>query len=201
MVKALSCPKCGAPLNLQSEDTRTVKCEYCDTIIQLDTQQNVSRIGKYVPKKDTGPLKLGMQGNFRGRNFQVVGLLEYSNVDGDVWWEYLVVFDDGESAWISYDDGDWSILFKKKLRSPLPENPRPGQVVTINNMSVFIEEVGVAKITNVAGEIPFAVDADEEINYIDGYNTEDDSLVSIEYTEDEIEMFIGYETSKRGLGL
>lgn len=200
MAKTQECPKCGAPLSILSEEIRAVKCEYCDTVIQLDNYQNISRIGKYIPKKTgTGPLKVGMQGRFRGKAFKIIGLLEYTE-DGDSWWEYLVSFEDGRIAWISYDDGYWSILFKEKIKSEIPKHPRVGSKIRINDMAVIVEEVGSARITNIVGQIPFTVDADEEIGYIDGY-TPDDTLVSVEYTEDEIELFVGYEVSRKELGI
>lgn len=201
MTKAITCMKCGAPLQLTNPEVRTVKCEFCDVINQLDTEQNPAKMGKFVPKKTSaGPLKVGMQGNFRGQQpFTISGLLEYSE-DGDTWYEYMCEFSDGTLGWLQYDDGDWIMYFKKQLKTPVPPGVRANSRINVNGMSVTVEEVGTARITHVEGQIPFAVDYEDDIDYIDGC-TEDDKAISIEIAEDEVELFVGREVNRRMLGV
>lgn len=200
MVTELKCLKCGAPLDLKSPEIRTIKCEFCDTVNMLDNNQAPAKMGKHVPKRQAGPLQVGASGNYKGRPFTLVGLLEYTDDENYSWWEYLMRFEDGSVAWLQYDDEEWSVLFKKRLKSEVPKNIRAGQRITINGLQVTIEEVGDAVISHVEGQIPFVVDADDDIFFIDGY-TPDDQLVSIEYTDEEMELFIGEEVTRGQLGL
>jgi hypothetical protein len=197
-VTTLNCKKCGAPIELMSDEIKTIKCAYCNIINRISADKTIS-LGNTVTRKLVGPFKLGTTGRYKGTNFEIVGLLEYTG-GGYTWWEYLIRFADFRVGWLQYDDGDLALFFKQRLKTQLPAKIVPNMRIKINNLSVIIEEVGSATISHIDGQIPFSVDLQEKIYYIDGY-TDDDTLVSIERTEEETELFVGEEVSREQLGI
>ena len=76
---------------------------------------------------------------------------------------------------------------------------RAGQNVMIGNKKIMVKEKGTAEVAGAEGELSFYVEPGTKVTYMDGVS--EGKKVSIEATEDEIEMFIGRPLLKRDISV
>ena len=116
----------------------------------------------------------------------MVGRLRYQ-YEGGFWDEWFLTFDDDKPGWLVEDEGEYTFYVKTTAQGSLPsfDTVSVGNRVTIAGREVFITEKGHAEIAGGEGQLAFQILPGEKVDYVDG--TSEDRLVSVEYTEDEIE--------------
>jgi hypothetical protein len=197
-MKSMSCPSCGAPLDIKNRFVKMVTCDFCSQVMLLkdtglDPTGQVAKLAE-LPS----PLFVDATGQMQGRKFQVMGRLRYQ-YDAGLWDEWFVVFDDGLPGWLVEDEGEFILYHKETLTSSVPpfDQIAVGSVIPIAGRQVFVTEKGKAQIAGGEGQLAFDILPGEEVRYVDGNSGEDQ--ISVEYTSDEIEFLVGRAVARDDL--
>jgi len=191
----INCPQCGATIEVKNRYSKIIICEYCETHCALESG-NAAILGKFPKLADLPTyLFLGAEGTINGKAFRAAGRMRYQHKSG-YWDEWFLLFDDESQAWLTEDEGEYGIYKGKKIKTELPDldEIKVGKKITINDMKISVMEKGEASVAGAQGELNFYVQPGEKIRYIEGIS--DGKLISIEASENEIEMFIGDELER-----
>jgi hypothetical protein len=192
MAKKMSCPSCGAPLNITNRFVKMVACDFCAQTLLL-TDSGLDPTGKTAKLADLGsPLYIDATGTLRGQKFQVLGRLRYQ-YDSGIWDEWFLTFDGiNKPGWLVEDEGEHTFYHKETLTSAVPpfDKVAVGQVYAISGREVFVTQKGTAKILGGEGQLAFTITPGETVRYLDGNSGAEQ--ISIEYTKDEIEFLVGW---------
>lgn len=140
---------------------------------------------------------VGSRGTILDKAFLVLGRMRYK-YDGGFYDEWFIELD-GQNAWLTEDEGTYTLftdLFEA-VDIPEIESLRAGQNFTVGDKKVMIKEKGEAVVEGGEGELYFYVEPGSDITYIDAIS--EGKKVSIEYTEEEVEMFMGRPLLKRDI--
>ncbi len=86
------CPSCGAPIHFKIGSAVVTVCPYCSSVVARGDRRPED-LGKVAAIVATGSrLELGMRGDYQGRNFEVVGHVQWSHPAGGLWNEWYVAF-------------------------------------------------------------------------------------------------------------
>ncbi len=188
--KRLSCPACGAPLPLKNRFVKMITCDFCGQI-SLVHDSGLDPTGKTAKLAEMPSLLyLDAAGKLWNQPFKVMGRLRYQ-YDAGLWDEWFIVFDNGKPGWLVVDEGNYSFFVKQTFTGTIPpfDSIRVGQTVQIADRQVFITERGQAHIIGGEGQLAFTLVPGEKVSYVEG--TAGNALVSVEYTDDEIELSLG----------
>lgn len=197
-MKNMSCPSCGAPLNIENRFVKMVTCDFCGQVsllkdTGLDPTGQTAKLAE-LPS----PLYVDAVGTLWGKKFQVLGRLRYQ-YDAGLWDEWFLTIEGDRPGWLVEDEGEFIFYNKQTLSSPVPpyEDIRVGSTIKIGNRQVFITEKGTAKIAGGEGQLAFAITPGQEVKYVDGNSGEDQ--ISLEITPNEIEFLIGRQVPPSAL--
>jgi len=201
--KEIKCPNCGAPLKLKSGLAKLVVCEFCNSEIDL-TKENGIKVGERHRKEYPSRLKvsLGQLAQFNNKEFELIGRLVYEYEDDDeidYWEEFLFLSAEGEYLWLECDVEGFKIY--NEFRPKRPINPRElskGQAIEIDGDRGTVKETGSAKIAFFEGEMTWKTKIDSMVNYVD-VSMSDNSSVSIEYNDRELEFFRGQAITRNAV--
>lgn len=107
----LTCPTCGAPVEIRSESTERAACAYCYSLLDLD-RGNLRFLEQLQQPKVQPLLALGSTGTLEGEALTVLAFMQrYTVVDGITyaWSEYLL-HGQGGYRWLMEDNGHWAYL-------------------------------------------------------------------------------------------
>ncbi len=208
---AIKCASCGAALNVTSESTRIVRCSHCDYVNKINykgeteiwvdgTESHRSNLRTFMNKRLRSiGLDVGAQVSLAGEVFNLIGGLEFSYEDG-----FFVKFVlrsnnplDIKDYFLMWDT-EFFGLYAYEKRSGITEKRLKKMEVgksfkTEMGDKIVVDEKGKAKIISFAGEVPFVVDEDEEIEYFDGYFLNKDGLFTIDKTKNRFQVYFGKE--------
>lgn len=203
--KIESCPTCAAPVEFRLSTALVTVCEYCHTVVAR-SDKVLEDLGKVADLVDTGsPLERGMTGQFENHPFEVVGLVQYQHPAGGVWTEWYLRFPNDKVKWLAEAQGRWTILSRKRLpdkfKLPEFESLQPGDEVAITDRVRFVvAEVGVAKASSAAGDIPWSFKPHSEHRFADLQGS-DSLAATIEYDESVPQLFLGRDVELAELHL
>ncbi|HOD14619.1 MAG: DUF4178 domain-containing protein [Spirochaetes bacterium] len=196
-MSASQCPSCGAPVEVKNRFSKVLVCSYCGTHLRL-TGDGFDATGKH-PKLAEFPslFKVGSTGTILGRPFTAMGRMRY-NYPGGHFDEWFMEYDGG-TAWVTEDEGTYSLYteVEEALEFPDITTVRAGQNVMIGEKKVMVKEKGNAEVAGAEGELSFYIEPGTKLTYMDGVS--DGRKVSIEATENEIELFSGRPLLKRDI--
>lgn len=196
-MSASQCPSCGAPVEVKNRFSKVLVCSYCGTHLRL-TGDGFDATGKH-PKLAEFPslFKVGSTGTILGRPFTAMGRMRY-NYPGGHFDEWFMEYDGG-TAWVTEDEGTYSLYteVEEALEFPDITTVRAGQNVMIGGKKVMVKEKGNAEVAGAEGELSFYIEPGTKLTYMDGVS--DGRKVSIEATENEIELFSGRPLLKRDI--
>ena len=197
MADAQHCPTCGAPLRIRNRFVRVVTCEFCGSVALYDGA-HLDPTGRTAGLVDLpSPLYLDATGRIGRRPFRVLGRLLYE-YDGGFWTEWFLAVEGAGRAWLTEDEGTFSILQRKDdVEAPPFEAARPGETLRVAGLDVFVAEVGEATIVGGEGQLGAEILPGETIRYVDGSAGEDE--VSVEYAEAGAEVFVGRAVPREAL--
>ncbi|MFC1670661.1 DUF4178 domain-containing protein [Spirochaetota bacterium] len=191
------CPSCGAPIEIKNRFSKIVVCEYCNTHSKVK-DNGLDPSGKH-PKLAEFPsiFSVGSSGTILGKPFTAMGRMRYK-CEGAHYDEWFLSYD-GDTAWFTEDEGTYTIYTDLIEVTELPEvsSLRAGQNITVGDKRVMIKEVGKSVVEGGEGELSYYVEPGTEVTYVDG--VAEGKKVSIEFSEDEMEMFIGRPLLKRDI--
>jgi hypothetical protein len=130
-------------------------CGYCQSTVVRDGD-TLSRIGKMAELfKDFSPLQLQASGVWQGRNFTLVGRLQYKYAQG-TWTEWYAVQDDGSAAFLSEDNGAYVFSLPTSLQRAVPpaESFRVGATTAINAKPFSVASNEQVSLLSAQGELP-----------------------------------------------
>jgi hypothetical protein len=149
------CPGCGAPVEFRSAQSTHAVCGYCQSTVVRDGD-TLSRIGKMAELfNDFSPLQLQASGVWQGRNFTLVGRLQYKYAQG-TWTEWYAILDDGSAAFLSEDNGAYVFSRPTSLQRAVPpaENFRIGATTAINAKPFSVASNESVVLLSAQGELP-----------------------------------------------
>jgi hypothetical protein len=196
-MSSMNCASCGAPVEIVNRFSKVLVCGYCGTHLKV-SDGGVEIAGKYPKLADFPSIfQVGSRGTILGKPFTALGRMRYKYQGGhfDEWFvEY-----DGDKAWFTEDDGTYTLytdLFEA-VEIPDISTVKAGQNMLVGDKKVMIKEKGKAVVEGGEGELFFYVEPGSEVIYLDAVS--EGKKVSIEYTEDEVEMFTGRPLLKRDI--
>ncbi|MET0519167.1 MAG: DUF4178 domain-containing protein [Burkholderiaceae bacterium] len=166
--QALPCPNCGAALTPRLENTRSIVCAQCQSVV--DISQGVGAdLAHYRQEMGMQPqIPLGTTGQLAASGgspqpWQVVGYLERCDIpesadDEQTFWREYLLYNpmDGFAFLVDTEEG-WSIV------RPITGAPKPGNggAVVWQDKSFAQRWTYTAKVTHVLGEFYWRVKRDE----------------------------------------
>jgi len=180
-VGQFKCQSCGGGLELSSKRTKYVSCPYCGSVADASTDaykiltKGVSP-DKFKPRSF---IKLGMRGNFDGKEYKVIGRTcwrndykEYWDEDGETGYsdekwnfeEWLLLGEDGDYKSIIEDED--SFAFAESFIPNYPSIPEGTQTKDFNdNKNVRVLEYGQSEILYFEGESTYLVKPGSVVNF------------------------------------
>jgi hypothetical protein len=148
------------------------------------------------------PLRLGMKATMRGREYELTGRIVISMMEEGVrypWDEFLLVSSDGDCLFLEYDEGQWKLTETFVPNTPVSPQEAvklgvQGQV-NLDGVSAHITQISRATINFVEGELTWAAEAGDSVDYFDAQGF--GRIYSVEWSEDEIEFYKGQFLSNR----
>lgn len=198
-----ACPSCGAPVTFQHAALVAAVCERCSSTVVRDGA-DVRAIGKVAPfVRDLSPMQVGARGSWKGRGFEVAGVLRKGRARVR-WNEWAVAFDDGASGWLAEGNGIWQIfpdpgLERKKV--PAYDDLKVGRTLDMFDARWFILEVGEAAVTAAEGALPEGVVQGQRFGYADLREVGGVRTATIDYADAPPTIYLGEAVDLPALGL
>jgi Domain of unknown function (DUF4178) len=116
----------------------------------------LARIGKMAELfDDFSPLQLMASGKFNGKNFTLIGRLQYRYAQG-TWTEWIAGFDDGTTGSLSEDNGAFvfSSVFTSKNTMPAAAMFEVAHTTAINGKTYTVAANNNVSLISAQGELP-----------------------------------------------
>jgi hypothetical protein len=197
MSSSYTCPSCGAPVEIKNRFSKVAVCAYCDTHLKVN-EGALSPAGRHAKLAEFPSIfKIGAKGTILGKPFNVLGRMRYK-YSGGYFDEWFIEYD-GEPSWFAEDEGTFTIYTDMLETAEFPpiDTVKAGQNITVGDKKMMIKEKGRAVIEGGEGELYYYVEPGTEVIYMDAVS--EGKKVSIEYTDDEIELFTGRPLLKRDI--
>jgi hypothetical protein len=207
--RRLACPACAGNIALRgSSEIELVVCMHCGA--NIDTSTNDYKIiaknpGALRRRGTPTPLtlELGMIGSVKGRRYEIIGRIQYKQVDEGVyvWDEYLLFSPEYGYGWLVAENGHFVFLSPTKSK---PEQKHTSltyrKTFNIGPVVFQVFEKGTARVHEVEGELTWAAKIGDAVEFVDAIAPP--LTYCIEWTEKEIEYFTGsyVETSDIWVG-
>jgi hypothetical protein len=188
-------------------------CSYCKSTLVREGEM-LRRIGQSASFfSDHSPLLLGARGKHGGRPFTLVGRVQMAyttpgeDTDGR-WSEWHALFDDGESAWLSEDNGGYvlSSAWAPAKGQPVPADLHLDLRVSVGESLVLgaqpwaVGSVVMARVQAAEGELAFKPDFKNAFKLLELRNTRDEVL-SVDTSEQPPRLYLGRKVVLEALGL
>lgn len=196
-MSSMNCASCGAPVEINNRFSKILVCSYCGTHLKVSSE-GVVIAGKYPKLADFPSIfNVGTKGTILGKPFIALGRMRFK-YDSGRFDEWFIDYD-GDKAWFTEDDGTYTLYTDLFEAVEMPDITivRAGQNMLVGDKKVMIKEKGKAVVEGGEGELFFYIEPGEEIVYLDA--VKEGKKVSIEFTENEVEMFIGRPLLKRDI--
>jgi len=196
-MSSMNCASCGAPVEIKNRFSKVFVCSYCGSHLKV-SDSGLDIAGKY-PRLAEFPsiFKVGSKGTILGKSFSALGRMRYKYQGGyyDEWFIDL----DGEKAWFTEDEGTFTLYTDLFEAVDIPDVNiiKAGQNIMVGDKKVMVKEKGHAVVEGGEGELYFYVEPGTEVVYLDAVS--EGKKVSVEYTENEVEMFAGRPLLKRDI--
>ena len=171
----VNCPNCGAEVTFRSAALPSRVCDYCQTIL-VRRGEGVEAVGKAASLPfDVSPIQIGTRGTFETHSFEVIGRVRWGWTDGS-WNEWLLLFDDGGTAWLGEAMGQFMLLRERPLgdinaeavnRIAAGEEVPIGSTAVIDGGTLIVSDAREATCIAAEGELPFTAPAGWTIYSVD----------------------------------
>jgi hypothetical protein len=189
--RTANCPNCGAPILFIWSGAVQTTCAYCQSVL-VRHDVDLERVGVAgdVPP-DASPVQRGAVGNWRGRDFTVVGRIVYAYGRGG-WSEWHLRFNDGGGGWLSDAQLEWAISELVESPPPLPHVSavRRDHPLAYAGETYVVTTLTRAHYQAVEGELPFEYWDKSEVLFAD-LRTPSAKFATIDYSEPTPLFFAG----------
>ena len=195
-----NCPQCGAPVVFRWSQAVQTTCPYCSSIL-VRTDVDLEKVGVVSDYPlDPSPIMIGTEGVYDSKPFVVIGRICYE-YDGGGWNEWHIVFNTGESSWLSDAQLEYTVTRQLPWAESLnSHNLDPGVMVDVGGAYYTVTTLTNANYRAVEGELPFQFWDKTVCRFID-LRSQDDRFLTIDYTEDPSLLFGGRAVSFDSLKL
>lgn len=189
-----SCPNCGAPIVFRYAQAVQTTCPYCTSIL-VRTDVDIQKVGEVSAyPADPSPIMIGTEGVYENKPFVVLGRICYEYSEGG-WNEWHIVFNTGESAWLSDAQLQYAIT---KITTWPPAfaslSLDVGTVVDVSGTFYTVTTVTRANYRAVEGELPFQFWDKTQCTFVD-LRTPDARFMTVDFTENPPLLFAGKTVS------
>lgn len=196
----IDCKGCGAKVDIHTGmRMKTFVCEYCGSVCDSEKVVAVQKAQDAREKyKPWSHLRLGMQAQLLGHEYQIVGRIRVEEKDWH-WDEWFLMSENGFPIFLQEDEGQFSIF--RVYYPTMPVDPRElykGDKVKLDQKGtkMKVKERGKAKLAFIEGELTWEAKPGDKFKYLDGRKK--DTRFSVEWTKGEIQFLRGeYRGSKK----
>jgi hypothetical protein len=195
-LELLKCPQCGGSVDIQGgAEIKTLVCSYCGSVLDLTSEQAavIGQTNKYI--RPMMPIKPGMECTFKEEVHQVIGWIRYEGWDDEERWrwdEWLLASATGKYRWLSYDTEEGFVL-QEKISPLAPFDPRRATSIQVPGGTARVTERAPARVIALDGEMTWQCTVGDQVAYFEAQRGS--ARYSVEYTQDEIELFEGQALS------
>jgi hypothetical protein len=203
-MKLAHCPACGGLVEFHVASSLVTICEHCHSAIARGDKA-LEDVGKVADLVDSqSPLRLGLQGNYRGKNYEIVGRVQYQHPAGGVWDEWYMAFGGDRWGWLAEAQGRFYVTFEVPLRSsinlPAFDQLEAGQAYNLGKIGVLkVGERNEAAAASAEGEIPWLFKPRASVRFADLYGPHA-QFATLDYSDAEPRIYVGAEVSIDELG-
>lgn len=186
-----TCPQCGAPVEYAWSSSVQTTCDYCKSIL-VRHDIDVERVGKAADLPvDVSPIQIRTEGIFENRAFTVAGRILYQ-WDGGGWNEWHLMFQDGQSGWLSDAQAEYFVSFAAKAPPKLPASHElnRGDQFEFDGRAYEVTVITPASYFAVEGELPFEYWDKNRVVFAD-LRTPAGHFATIDYSENPPLLFLG----------
>ena len=205
-VLAANCPSCAAPITFKAGSTIVLVCPFCRSAIAR-TDRKLEDLGKVAEIAESeSPLKIGLDGTFKGNRFQLTGRAQNRHELGGFWDEWYATFSNGWVGWLAEAQGKFYLTFYQPLPNgasvPSFETLQIGQTISEipGETPLLVTEKGTATAVAADGEIPYKLVPNERGDYAD-LSGKNGVFATIDYSLNPPWVFVGQEVSLADIGL
>jgi hypothetical protein len=204
-MKLAHCPACGGLVEFHVASSLVTICEHCHSAIARGDKA-LEDVGKVADLVDSqSPLRLGLQGNYRGKNYEIVGRVQYQHPAGGVWDEWYMAFGGDRWGWLAEAQGRFYVTFEVPLRGsigvPAFDQLDAGQAYNLGKIGVLkVGERNEAVAASAEGEIPWQFKPRAPVRFADLYGPHA-QFATLDYSDAEPRIYVGAEVSISELGL
>ncbi len=157
-----------------------VVCDHCRSgIYRTDVDlELIGKVAAVAPIQSV--VSLGACGRWKKKDFRVIGQIQLDHGSGP-WNEWCLLLDETEHVWLAEAQGEL-LIFKRhdELNVPPAADLEPGKPMFLGNTYFVVAEVGEARVTAAAGELPEPVVPGETYPYADARGA-DDQIATLAY--------------------
>jgi len=190
-VKSIKCTNCAAPLDLLGGGrVETVTCSYCKSTLDLNDNYKVLSHFKKTINRNNFPFKIGMQGELKGIEYTIIGLVTYRSIGYPIseWTDFLLFSPLYGYAYLTYEDGH--LIYSKRNRTfpntPWDKIPKYDAITVDGKIYIPFDKYD-ATIEYVEGELTWVAKRDDKSSFIDLVNAP--YGISVEKSKNEIEHY------------
>ncbi|MCY7345873.1 MAG: DUF4178 domain-containing protein [Pyrinomonadaceae bacterium] len=201
-----NCPSCAAPIEFKSGSTVVLVCPFCRSAVAR-TDRKLEDLGKVAEIAESeSPLKIGLNGTYKGHRFQLTGRAQNRHERGGFWDEWYATFSNGWVGWLAEAQGKFYLTFFQPLPNgaqiPTFEMLQIGQTVPQipGKTPLMVTEKGTATAIAADGEIPYKLTPNERSDYAD-LSGVDKAFGTIDYSMNPPWVFVGQEVLLADIGL
>lgn len=190
-MEELNCPNCGARCSILLKQIKVATCTSCKTTLMINDAQ-VHSVGEQGEMHDA-PLLFGLgdQVTLGKTSTMILGHARYSYGRG-FWDEFCGIDPNGESYWISVDEGD--VVRQVRLRdtdAPKFRPPfKPGETLDFDSSDFTVTEVETAECIALRGQFDEKLHVGETHCYVNA-SAGDEVLLSGEFWDGNAIWFFG----------
>lgn len=200
----VQCPACGGAVVFEVGSSIVAVCPYCRSAVARG-DRSIENLGVVADLVETGAvLRVGLEGKFEGRKFQLTGRTQLQHEAGGVWDEWYASFGNDKWGWLSEAQGRYYMLFAQSESEELPEfsDLSPGEVVYLNEESTrfVVAETGTATSRGAEGEIPYRLVPGSQYLFAD-LSGPDGEFATLDYSDVPPFVYAGREITLDDLGI
>ena len=190
----LSCPSCGAQVPFVSKVTVFAVCPYCNSTV-LRNDVDLKQLGEMAAlQEDYSVLQKGTTGYYGGKEFRLVGRVQYSWERGS-WMEWFLFSPDNsfpEGGWLAEAQGFYAVSFLEAGAGELPklEDLLPGSKVDLKSAMFTVTDIKTSKVSFSEGELPFVAEMGSQKTSVD-LSGDSEWFACLEYYGSVSSLYIG----------
>lgn len=183
-MSSFPCPQCRHEIHWQSDSNGTTTCPNCESrlVVAESKVKAKTKLARFV----ASPLGLavGWPMTIAGQPVDVLGRIQYRYESG-YWDEFHLQLADRSHAWISVDEGryifqkEWSVDVDLRGLRKLDA----GESFMLGDTKFQVREIGFATMVGMQGALPFVVEPNEIMHFVE--LTSGDREVTVEIFRDE----------------